>query len=118
MRVLKGDESIVNCIQPHPYSCYLATSGIDPQIRVWSPRLGDLEKQISGEHEEEEEDDERIVTDINSASANNQIQMNSHPFEFLFLNLTQNNGSQLLFTENHNQLIVHFNIPFFCLIYL
>jgi hypothetical protein len=81
VRVLKGDESIVNCIQPHPFSCYLATSGIDPHIRIWSPKLS-----------ETKENDERIVTDIRSAAVNNQIQMNSHPFEFLFLNLTQNNS--------------------------
>lgn len=38
MRVLRGDDSIVNCLQPHPTSCLLATSGIDPVVRLWSPR--------------------------------------------------------------------------------
>ena len=34
----QGDESIVNCLQPHPSSCLVATSGIDPVVRLWSPR--------------------------------------------------------------------------------
>lgn len=38
MRVLRGDDSIVNCLQPHPTYCLLATSGIDPVVRLWSPR--------------------------------------------------------------------------------
>lgn len=38
MRVLRGDDSIVNCLQPHPNSCLLATSGIDPVVRLWSPK--------------------------------------------------------------------------------
>ncbi len=36
-RILKGDDAIVNCLQPHPTSCLLATSGIDPVVRLWSP---------------------------------------------------------------------------------
>jgi hypothetical protein len=36
--VLQGDESIVNCLQPHPSYCFLATSGIDPVVRLWNPR--------------------------------------------------------------------------------
>lgn len=38
VRILQGDESIVNCLQPHPSCCFLATSGIDPVVRLWSPR--------------------------------------------------------------------------------
>lgn len=37
VRVMKGDDSIVNCIQPHSEFCLLATSGIDPVVRLWSP---------------------------------------------------------------------------------
>lgn len=36
--MLQGDESIVNCLQPHPSYCFLATSGIDPVVRLWNPR--------------------------------------------------------------------------------
>lgn len=38
VKILKGDDSIVNCLQPHPTTCLLATSGIDQVIRLWSPR--------------------------------------------------------------------------------
>lgn len=37
VRILRGDERIVNCLQPHPSTCLLATSGIDPVIRLWGP---------------------------------------------------------------------------------
>lgn len=36
--IYKGDSAIVNCVQPHPYVCMLATSGIDQMIRLWSPQ--------------------------------------------------------------------------------
>jgi WD40 repeat protein len=38
VRVMKGDESIVNCLQSHPTSCVLATSGIDHVVRIWAPQ--------------------------------------------------------------------------------
>ena len=38
VRVLKGDNSIVNCLQPHPTTCVLATSGIDKVVRLWAPQ--------------------------------------------------------------------------------
>ena len=38
VRVLRGDDSIVNCLQPHPTYCMLATSGIDPVVRLWTPQ--------------------------------------------------------------------------------
>ena len=34
---LKADSSISNIVQPHPSLCLLASSGIDPVIRLWSP---------------------------------------------------------------------------------
>ncbi len=37
VRIFEGDESIVNCLQGHPTACLLATSGIDPVVRLWSP---------------------------------------------------------------------------------
>lgn len=36
--IYKGDNSIVNCVQPHPNYCLLATSGIDNEIRLWGPQ--------------------------------------------------------------------------------
>jgi WD and tetratricopeptide repeat-containing protein 1 len=35
--VLKGDSSIVNCVQPHPSEFMLATSGIDNEVKLWTP---------------------------------------------------------------------------------
>lgn len=117
--MLKGDDSIVNCIQPHPNSCYLATSGIDPQVRIWTPRIPDADEISDRKHPKKKSsllsstadseqitandessshdlDDEnsRVVRDIRAAEINNHMQMNSHPFEFLFLNFSQ---SKLLF---------------------
>lgn len=40
----------------------------------------------------DDEENDRVVSDIKTAAINNQVQMNSHPFEFLFLNLSQNNS--------------------------
>lgn len=38
-----GDTSIVNCVQPHPSICYLASSGIDSGVKIWSPMNEDKE---------------------------------------------------------------------------
>lgn len=37
VKIIKGDESIVNCLQPHPSTCCLATSGIESVVRIWTP---------------------------------------------------------------------------------
>ncbi|XP_045110144.1 WD and tetratricopeptide repeats protein 1-like isoform X1 [Portunus trituberculatus] len=37
IRVLPGDESIVNCVQAHPHTCLLATSGIESVVKLWAP---------------------------------------------------------------------------------
>lgn len=35
--LLQGDQHVVNCLQPHPTLPYLATSGIDYDIKIWAP---------------------------------------------------------------------------------
>ncbi|XP_073420096.1 WD and tetratricopeptide repeats protein 1 isoform X1 [Dendrobates tinctorius] len=75
VRVLQGDESIVNCLQPHPSYCFLATSGIDPVVRLWSPRF------------ETEGPDKRVVQDMESACQANQRRMNADPLEVMLLNM-------------------------------
>lgn len=35
--LLEADQHVVNCLQPHPTLPYLATSGIDYDIKIWSP---------------------------------------------------------------------------------
>ncbi|XP_025414253.1 DDB1- and CUL4-associated factor 6-like [Sipha flava] len=40
--LLRGDNHVVNCIQPHPSLPLLATSGVDHDVKLWSPRLPDI----------------------------------------------------------------------------
>lgn len=75
VQVLRGDDSIVNCLQPHPTSCLLATSGIDPVVRLWSPRAEDGSKN------------EREVNNSDDAASANQKRMNADPLEVMLLNM-------------------------------
>ncbi|XP_054012474.1 WD and tetratricopeptide repeats protein 1-like [Hylaeus anthracinus] len=75
IRVLRGDERIVNCLQPHPSTCLLATSGIDPVIRLWSPLPEDGSVN------------EREIQNLEDAASANQIRMNSDPFEVMLMNM-------------------------------
>ncbi|CAL7932852.1 unnamed protein product [Xylocopa violacea] len=75
VRVLRGDERIVNCLQPHPSTCLLATSGIDPVVRLWSPLPEDGSKN------------EREIQNLEDAASANQIRMNSDPFEVMLMNM-------------------------------
>ncbi|XP_026318879.1 WD and tetratricopeptide repeats protein 1 [Hyposmocoma kahamanoa] len=76
IRCLRGDESIVNCIQMHPSMFLLATSGIEAVVRLWSPRPedGSCEK--------------RVVRDAGAAAHANQQRMRSDPFEAMLLNIS------------------------------
>ncbi|XP_070569069.1 WD and tetratricopeptide repeats protein 1-like [Ptychodera flava] len=76
VRVLRGDESIVNCLQPHPSHCFLATSGIDPVVRLWSPRPEDGPKE-----------DDRHIEETDSAATANQKRMNADPLEVMLMNM-------------------------------
>ncbi|XP_041436882.1 uncharacterized protein LOC431965 isoform X6 [Xenopus laevis] len=37
LMLLEADNHVVNCLQPHPYDPILASSGIDYNIKIWSP---------------------------------------------------------------------------------
>eukprot|EP00063_Salmo_salar_P031740 XP_014006575.1 PREDICTED: DDB1- and CUL4-associated factor 6-like isoform X1 [Salmo salar] len=37
LMLLEADQHVINCLQPHPYEPLLATSGIDSNIKIWSP---------------------------------------------------------------------------------
>ncbi|OMO57676.1 hypothetical protein COLO4_35194 [Corchorus olitorius] len=37
IKMLLGDEAVVNCVQCHPFDCFVATSGIDNTIKLWTP---------------------------------------------------------------------------------
>ncbi|KAI9555619.1 hypothetical protein GHT06_018134 [Daphnia sinensis] len=77
-RVLRGDESIVNCLQPHPFTCLLASSGIDSVVRIWSPLPQEraVQDRLGG-----------VVHDAESAAVANQRRMNADPFEMFLMNM-------------------------------
>jgi len=75
VRVLVGDESIVNCLQGHPNTPLLATSGIDPVVRLWQPAPEDGQANS------------REVEDKDAAANNNQRRMNADPFETILMNM-------------------------------
>ncbi|XP_031382206.1 DDB1- and CUL4-associated factor 8-like isoform X2 [Punica granatum] len=37
VRVMEADMHVVNCIEPHPHTAVLASSGIEHDIKVWTP---------------------------------------------------------------------------------
>ncbi|KAI9106813.1 hypothetical protein K1719_022341 [Acacia pycnantha] len=37
VKMLSGDEAVVNCVQCHPHDFAVATSGIDSTIKIWTP---------------------------------------------------------------------------------
>lgn len=37
----EADRHVVNCLQPHPFLPYLATSGIDYDVKLWAPLAED-----------------------------------------------------------------------------
>ncbi|XP_059485390.1 WD and tetratricopeptide repeats protein 1 [Neocloeon triangulifer] len=76
IKVLKGDDSIVNCLQPHPSTCLLATSGIESTVRLWSPRP------------ENAEPESREVKEMEVAAVLNQKRMRTDPFEMMLSNMS------------------------------
>lgn len=83
IRILKGDASIVNCLQPHPTFCLMATSGIDPVVRLWSPLPQDGRK------------DDREVSNKDVAAKENQKRMKADPFDFVLMNYMGYNPDQV-----------------------
>lgn len=71
---LSGDESIVNCLQPHPYTCLLASSGIDSVVKLWGPLA-------------ENENNSLLVNDADKVADENQKRMNSDPIETMLLSM-------------------------------
>ena len=73
VRVLHADDSIVNCIQWHPRTSLLATSGIESTIRLWEPRPPD--------------DTVRVENDMVRACQHNQTRMSMDPFEIMLMGM-------------------------------
>ncbi|KAJ6896971.1 DDB1- and CUL4-associated factor 8-like isoform X2 [Populus alba x Populus x berolinensis] len=38
IRVMEADRDVVNCTEPHPHTMALASSGIDSDIKIWTPK--------------------------------------------------------------------------------
>ncbi|XP_970829.1 WD and tetratricopeptide repeats protein 1 isoform X1 [Tribolium castaneum] len=75
VRALFGDNSIVNCIQPHPSACVIASSGIDTAVKIWSPRPEDGKVN------------NRIVKCISTVVETNQHRMSMDPFESMLASM-------------------------------
>ncbi|KAF8776119.1 hypothetical protein HU200_003804 [Digitaria exilis] len=76
IKMLAGDGAVVNCIQPHPFDCAVATSGIDNTIKLWTPDANST-SMVAGPE-----------LDVLSAIENNQRKLCRNrqivlPFEFL-----------------------------------
>ncbi|XP_052134558.1 protein ALTERED SEED GERMINATION 2 [Oryza glaberrima] len=37
LQAMEGDECVVNCIEPHPHTMTIASSGIDNDVKIWTP---------------------------------------------------------------------------------
>ncbi|KAF3443607.1 hypothetical protein FNV43_RR13295 [Rhamnella rubrinervis] len=44
IRVMEADKDVVNCIESHPHTMVLASSGIDNDIKMWTPKA--LERAV------------------------------------------------------------------------
>uniref|UniRef100_A0A1B6D964 WD and tetratricopeptide repeats protein 1 n=1 Tax=Clastoptera arizonana TaxID=38151 RepID=A0A1B6D964_9HEMI len=82
VQILKGDSSIVNCLQPHPTYCMLVTSGIDPLVRLWSPLPEDGQKNP------------REVKNKDHVVSLNQQRMKTDPFDIVFMNMAYPESNQ------------------------
>ncbi|XP_043477036.1 WD and tetratricopeptide repeats protein 1 [Leptopilina heterotoma] len=96
VRILRGDERIVNCLQPHPSVCLLATSGIDPDIRLWSPLPEDGKKN------------DREILNLDDAASANQVRMNSDPLDLVLRNMGYRFLGQNSEESGEEQRDVHF----------
>ncbi|KAL1131225.1 hypothetical protein AAG570_010843 [Ranatra chinensis] len=75
IRILKGDSSIVNCLQPHPTNCLLATSGIEHVVRLWSPLPQDGSLNVLE------------ITERDEVALTNQRRMKADPFDVVLMNM-------------------------------
>jgi WD and tetratricopeptide repeat-containing protein 1 len=71
IKILVGDENVVNCVQSHPFDCVIATSGIDNTIKLWTPRAGEPSIVAGGEAGPEPVDAARVMVE-------NQLRMRRH----------------------------------------
>lgn len=70
VNAIAADETIVNCVRPHPFDTCLATSGIEDVIRLWSP-TGDADLAPSAD-------------DLDAMTSANQRRMANDNWSFYF----------------------------------
>ncbi|KAJ4851545.1 hypothetical protein Tsubulata_019460 [Turnera subulata] len=84
VRVMEADKHIVNCIEPHPHTTVLASSGIENDIKIWTPKAVEravlpenIEQVMVPDHDcwhltsDDEEDDDFFDDDgVSDASPN------------------------------------------------
>ena len=104
VRVLRGDSSIVNCIQWNPATPTMATSGIENVVRIWEPEIRDrLEPECdlmelesdspSGVCSEPdstsrvEPDSSRVISNFVKVCKDNQHRMGVDPFEVMLMRM-------------------------------
>ncbi|XP_071923468.1 protein ALTERED SEED GERMINATION 2 isoform X1 [Coffea arabica] len=81
VKILHGDDAVVNCIQCHPFDCVVATSGIDNTIKIWTPSAS-VPSSVAGGAAGPE------TSDVLDAMENNQRRLSQSreailPFEIL-----------------------------------
>ena len=74
VRVLHGDDSIVNCVQWHPNVPMLATSGIENVIKLWEPKPPGHEENLE-------------VKNRTKVCSENQRRMKVDPFEMMLMRM-------------------------------
>ena len=63
--LLEADRHVVNCIQPHPYDPMIASSGIDYDVKIWTPSgAGNTESLFDEKRAEEVSDFLNFVMSI------------------------------------------------------
>lgn len=70
VNAIVADETILNCVRPHPFDSCLATSGIEDVIRLWSP-IGDPDLAPSED-------------ELDEMTSENQSKMSSNNWSFYF----------------------------------
>ncbi|KAH1021874.1 hypothetical protein HUJ04_011358 [Dendroctonus ponderosae] len=87
INALVGDMSIVNCLQPHPSTCLIASSGIDVSVKLWSPMP------------ESNSENSRVIKDCNSLVKANQTRILMDPFGTVLLGMGFNMPETLVSSE-------------------
>ena len=95
VKILAADESIVNCVQWNPTTCILATSGIEPVVKLWEPC------PLNRDHESK-----RTVSDMYKVCDTNQKRMRLDPFEIMLMRMGLRMASEDMETHDQESVMV------------